>query len=118
MRELKDKVKLIGQKGEMEVDALFDTGAVYGYVSKEIADKIGLVIYPEAQDIDLSDRRSVKMKPALGLVEIKGCRKTLYTFVNESPLSDMTLGMWQMEAMGIKIDAQRGYTVSCERPRA
>ncbi len=118
MRELRDKVKIFGETGWKEVDALFDTGAPYGYVSKDIADEIGLLVAKEEHETTLPDGHKMKMHPALGVIEIKGCRKPMWTYVAKDGLSEMVLGMLQMEAMGIKIDAQKGYTVSCELPRA
>ncbi len=117
MRELRDKTKLFGMKGEIEVDTLFDTGSPYGYVSKHIADKIGLLIFPEEHETTLPNKTVIKMKPALGVIEVKGCRKPVWTYVNENPLSELVLGILNMEAMGITIDTQKGYTVSCELPR-
>lgn len=118
MRELRDKIKIFGEKGSKEVDALFDTGAPYGYVSRDIAEEIGLLIAKEEHEATLPDGHKMKMNPALGEVEIKGCKRPLMTYVAKGSVSEMVLGMLQMESMGIKIDAQNGYTVSCELPRA
>jgi len=118
MRELRDEVLLFGEKGSKPVKALFDTGSPYGYVKRKIAEEIGMLISKEEDDVTLPDKRVIKMQPALAVVEIRGCRKPMWTYVTDDGLSDMVLGMVQMEGMGIKIDTQKGYTVSCELPRA
>lgn len=79
MRELRDKIKIFGMQGDTEVNALFDTESPYGYVSKEIADKIGLLVFPEEHETTLPDKTVIKMKPALGIIEVKGCRKPVWT---------------------------------------
>lgn len=118
MRELRDEVLLIGPKGSKPVKALFDTGSTYGYVKRDIAEDLGMFISEEEDDVKLPNNQIIKMNPAMCEVEVKGCRKRLWTYVTNDGLSDMVLGMLQMEALGIKIDTQKGYTVSCEIPRA
>ena len=118
LKEIREKIKLFGLKGETEVKALFDTGSPYGYVAKEFADKVELLVFPEEHEVELPNKEKMKMKPALGIVEINGCRKPVWTYVNEKPLSDMVLGMLNLEALGIKIDTQKGFTISSELPRA
>lgn len=118
MREIRDKVTIEGTKGKKEVQALFDTGSYYGYVSKNIADEIGLLVFDKPRDVSLPDKRKMEMKPAIGILEVKGCRMPILTLIAENGLSEMVLGMFHMEAMGIKIDSRKGYTVSCPVPRA
>lgn len=104
---------------KIEVEALLDTGSSIGTISRELAEKAGLPIFEEQElDVELSDKRSVKRKPAVAMIEIDGCRSFIPISVAEKPLYPLTIGMFQMEMMGVKIDAQKGYTVTCKPPRA
>ena len=42
MGEIKQNLKIIGLKGIMRVDAIFDSGATMSYIKQSIAEKIGL----------------------------------------------------------------------------
>lgn len=44
MGEIMEKVRLVGSKGEVEVTALFDSGATYSFMKREIAEQIENVV--------------------------------------------------------------------------
>ena len=118
MREIFAKVKLVGLKNEIETDALLDTGSTFGHVSKEFAEKAGFSIFDREVDITLADKSIAKMKLAIGIIEVNGCASPLATCIAEKYSYPIVIGTVQMEAMGIKIDPQRGYTISCKPPMA
>lgn len=43
MAVIKKKIKLIGSKGEIEKEAVFDSGATYSCIKKELAEKIEII---------------------------------------------------------------------------
>ena len=51
MAVIQKEIKLVGSKGEKEVDAIFDSGATYSCIRPELAEKLGLVeSLPEPMD--------------------------------------------------------------------
>jgi len=39
-----NRIKLVGSKGEKKVDALYDSGASFSFIQKELADKLDTVL--------------------------------------------------------------------------
>lgn len=112
MKEIKAKVKIQG-KNIIETEAILDTGSTIGIISRELAEKAGIFIWEEKTwQTRTTDKRKIKIKPAVAIAEIDGCKTPILIGVAEKTLQPLILGMVEMEMMGIKIDTQKGYTVT------
>ena len=116
--QIKDKVRISNGKGAVENEALFDTGATHCILDRDIAEKANITISTRPTLITLPDGRKINAYPAMGDIEIAGCKQPLYALVPDTkPFYPITIGILQMEAMGVELNPKNGsYTVKCRSP--
>jgi predicted aspartyl protease len=99
-------LKIRSSKGEMAVKVLFDTGASFTVVRKDVAEKIGHILPTDVKEVTLADENT-KLK-VLGYIPIS-------TVIEGSPIDDIAyvidelaeeliIGVKVMEFYDIKLD--------------
>lgn len=82
MGEVSVRLKIYGPTATRELEALVDTGATYTKIPKAVAEGVGLQLEYETE-IELLDKRLVRRKLGLALVEIEGVRRPVIVSVSE-----------------------------------
>jgi predicted aspartyl protease len=99
-------LKIRSSKGELDVRALFDTGASFTVVRKEVAEKIGHILPTDVKEVTLADGRT-KLK-VLGYIPIsmilEGSPVDDIAYVIERLAEDLIIGIKVMEFYDIKLD--------------
>jgi predicted aspartyl protease len=99
-------LKIRGSKGEIEVKALFDTGASFTVIRRSLAEKIGDIFPTGVKEVTLANGKT-KLK-------VIGCTP-IFTFIEKSPIDDIAyvienlaeeliIGVKVMEFYDIKLD--------------
>ena len=100
--ETRVKVKVYGNSGSREIDALVDTGATFTKIQASIATEIG--IEPKYDTtVELADKRLVQRKLGLAEIEFDGIRRPVLVTVSpdtEEPL----LGYTTLENLELKVN--------------
>jgi predicted aspartyl protease len=100
------RLKIRSSKGELDVRALFDTGASFTVVRKEVAEKIGHILPTDVKEVTLADGRT-KLK-VLGYIPIsmilEGSPVDDIAYVIERLAEDLIIGIKVMEFYDIKLD--------------
>jgi len=82
MGEVSVRLKIHGPAGTRELEALVDTGATYTKIPKAVAEGVGLPLEYETE-VELADKRLVRRKLGLALVEIERVRRPVIVSVSE-----------------------------------
>ncbi len=82
MGEVSVHLKIHGPAATQELEAPVDTGATYTKIPKAVAEGVGLQLEYETE-IELADKRLVRRKLGLALVEIEGVRRPVIVSVSE-----------------------------------
>ncbi len=120
MGEIRGTVILEGAKKTKQIDnALFDSGSTFGHLDESIAEDIGFAVFPIEHEITIGDGTTMKVKPALGYMTVNGCKKPILIGVAKKGATPLTIGLAQMQLMGIKLDPQKEtFSVRCTLPKA
>jgi len=103
------KLLIEGQKGKVELDVLFDTGASYSFIKKEIAERIATIVdLIEPMEFQLADgKEKIVVTQEVNLrININGCKVTDEVLVAENLSDDMIIGAKTMQAWRIKLDME------------
>jgi clan AA aspartic protease len=91
------------KKGE-KMKMLVDTGTTYTTIPKEIADYLGVLIYPEKIKTKLADGREIEVDIGMAMISLNERRAPIKISVMdcEEPL----LGVETLEALGLKVNPE------------
>jgi len=118
MGEIKSKVTVEGAYKSEEMEALFDSGSTFGHLDEDIAEDLGFVILPIEYDANIAGGMQMKVKPAVGYMTVNGCRRPVIIGVSEKGAVPLSIGLAQMQLMGIKLDPQKEtFSVKCTVPK-
>jgi predicted aspartyl protease len=99
-------LKIISSKGEMTVKVLFDTGASFTVVRKDVAEKIGHILPTDVKEVTLTDGKT-RLK-VLGYIPIstvlEGSPIDDIAYVIDELAEDLIIGVKVMEFYDIKLD--------------
>lgn len=113
-----NKVKLVGSKGEKKTDALFDSGASFSFIIKELAQKLGLVDkLPEPLKFETAregDKIEVKEVVRLDFY-IDGIRLSDEFLVGEGLSEDVIIGAKTLQAWRLKLDFEEDRVIVDQR---
>ena len=100
------KLRIRSSKGALEVKALFDTGASFTVIRKEVAEKIGHILPTGVREVTLADGK-IKLK-VLGCIlistTIEGSPIDDVAYVIEELAEELIIGVKVMEFYDIKLD--------------
>ncbi len=99
-------VYLEGRKKGEEMKMLADTGATYTTIPKEMAERVGILIYPEKVKVKVADKREVEAEIGITMVRVNDRRVPIKVVVMdcEEPL----LGAEALESLGFKVNPETG----------
>jgi predicted aspartyl protease len=99
-------LKIRSSKGEMTVKVLFDTGASFTVVRKDVAEKIGHILPTDVKEVTLTDGKT-RLK-VLGYIPIstvlEGSPIDDIAYVIDELAEDLIIGVKVMEFYDIKLD--------------
>jgi predicted aspartyl protease len=99
-------LKIRSSKGELTVKALFDTGASFTVVRKDVAEKIGHILPTDVKEVTLADGKT-RLK-VLGYIPIstvlEGSPIDDIAYVIDELAEDLIIGVKVMEFYDIKLD--------------
>jgi hypothetical protein len=113
-----NKVKLVGSKGEKKTDALFDRGASFSFIKKELAQKLGLVDkLPEPLKFGTArEGDKIEVKEAVRLdFYIDGIRLSDEFLVGEELSEDVIIGAKTLQAWRLKLDFEEDRVIVDQR---
>ena len=100
-------LRVRSSKGELAVKALFDTGASFTVVRRDVAEKIGHVLPTDVREVTLADGKT-KLK-VLGYIPIstvlEGSTIDDIAYVIEELAEELIVGVRVMEFYDIKLDS-------------
>jgi predicted aspartyl protease len=99
-------LKIKSSKGELTVKALFDTGASFTVVRKDVAEKIGHILPTNVKEVTLADGKT-RLK-VLGYIPIstvlEGSPINDIAYVIDELAEELIIGVKVMEFYDIKFD--------------
>ena len=99
-------LKIRSSKGKMAVKVLFDTGASFTVVRKDVAEKIGHILPTDVKEVTLTDGKT-RLK-VLGYIPIstvlEGSPIDDIAYVIDELAEDLIIGVKVMEFYDIKLD--------------
>jgi predicted aspartyl protease len=99
-------LKIRSSKGELPVKALFDTGASFTVVKKDVAEKIGHILPTNVKEVTLADGKT-RLK-VLGYIPIstvlEGSPIDDIAYVIDELAEDLIIGVKVMEFYDIRLD--------------
>jgi len=118
MGDIKDEITVVGLKSKKPVQALFDTGADIGRITKKLADELGMMQIHPGRTFSLGNGRKIKAAIVGGFVNIKGCQFPAFFAISKKETPPVTIGLSTMQSMGIELDPQKEtYSVRCNIPK-
>jgi predicted aspartyl protease len=99
-------LRVRSSRGELDVKALFDTGASFTVVRRDVAEKIGHILPTDVREVTLTDGKT-KLK-VLGYIPIstvlEGSPIDDIAYVIEELAEELIVGVKVMEFYDIKLD--------------
>ena len=99
-------LKVRSSRGELNVKALFDTGASFTVIRRDVAEKIGHILPTDVREVTLADGKT-KLK-VLGYIPIstvlEGSPIDDIAYVIEELAEELIVGVKVMEFYDIKLD--------------
>lgn len=108
------EIKLVGSKGEVTKEALFDTGATYSLIKREIAMEIeNLINLPKPMFLQTADRgRKMKAKEAIRAdFYINGYRFSDEFIVLPQLSEDVIIGLKTIEGWHMRLDIRKNRVI-------
>ena len=114
MNLIKVPVKIVGEKGYVEVEMIVDTGSVRSAIHKSIADRIGI---KKISDYKVADATGNIVTGYLGkaIIILGNIATEVELFVSDS-IKYNILGCSTLEALGLGIDVSRDKLIKISDP--
>lgn len=113
-----NKIKLKGLKGEKKVDALYDRGASFSFISRKTAEKLGNIeTLPDTLEFETAkegEKISVKERTTLDFY-IEGIRLSDEFFIGEAISEDVIIGAATMQKWRLKLDFEHDRVIVDQR---
>ena len=105
-----NRIKLVGSKGEKKVDALFDSGASFSFITKELASKLGnMDMLPsplEFETVKEGEKRVVKERIVLDFY-IEGIRLSDEFLIVDELSEASIIGAATMQKWRLTLDFEK-----------
>lgn len=94
---------------EEEMTIMVDTGASYSLISPALADRLGVVRFPQRLPVTLADGRQIGAEVGQAQVDIEGRKGMTHVIIAEC--ADPLLGVEALEMLGLAVDPTAGKLV-------
>jgi len=102
------KVKLFGDKGERELNALFDSGSNKTTIKESIAKEISTIIeLPPVEIQEATKTTKKKTKNTVMLLQMNGCNIPIRVLVMKDLTEDFLIGTETMQNWKIKLNFEK-----------
>ena len=109
-----NRIRLVGLKGEKKVDALFDSGASFSFLTKKLASKLGNIDkLPTPLEFELAkegDRLSVEEAVRLDFY-IEGIRLSDEFFIVDELSEEAIIGAATIQKWRLKLDFEEDRVI-------
>ena len=92
---------------EEEMTIMVDTGASYSLISPALADRLGVVRFPQRLPVTLADGRQIEAELGPIQVEIDGRKGVTMAIIADC--LDPLLGVEALEVLGLAVDPAAGH---------
>ncbi|OHB70245.1 MAG: hypothetical protein A2W17_07635 [Planctomycetes bacterium RBG_16_41_13] len=109
-----NRIKLVGSKGEKKVDALFDSGASFSFINKELAIKLGSIdSLPHPKEFETAEEgRKIVVKEAVRLdFHIDGIELSDEFFIADNLSEEVIIGAVTMQKWRLKLDFEHDEVI-------
>ena len=108
MGHVHQRLKLSAVRAE-EMTMMVDTGATYSLISPALADRLGVVRFPDRVPVSLADGRQIEAELGMVGVEIEGRVGVTAAVIAEC--DEPLLGVEALEVLGLAVDPTAGKLV-------
>jgi len=118
MGEIFEKVRLVGSRGEVEVKALFDSGATYSFVRRDVAERVANIeALPEPMRFATAKSGEVvEVREAIRAnFYIDGVRYSDEFLVSDELAEELIIGASTMQKWGIRLDLENEKPILTRR---
>ena len=113
-----NRIKLAGSKGEKKVDALYDSGASFSFVKKELAARLDTILtLPKSIEFETakeSDKLVVEKAVRLDFY-IEGIRLSDEFLITEDLSEEVIIGAATMQKWRLKLDFEQDRVIVDQR---
>ena len=114
MAVVQKKIRLVGTKGQEEVEALFDSGATYSCIVASLAEKLDVVLsIPEPIHFEMVEKgKTIKVDHAVRLdFWMNGYRFSDEFFIIQNLSENLILGAATMQKWRFKLDFENDEVI-------
>lgn len=109
-----NRIKLAGSKGEKKVDALYDTGASFSFIKRDLASNLDTILsLPKPLEFETAkegDKIVVKERVALDFY-IEGIRLSDEFLIADDLSEDVIIGAATMQKWRLKLDFEQDRVI-------
>ncbi len=113
-----NRIKLVGSKGEKKVDALFDSGASFSFINRELAKKLGLIdTLANPKEFETAEEgRKIVVKERMVLdFYIEGIDLSDEFLLAENLSEEVIIGAATMQKWRLKLDFEQDRVIVDQR---
>jgi predicted aspartyl protease len=114
MAIIQKEIELAGSKGKIKVNALFDSGATYSCIKREIAEKLGLIdLLPKPLQLETAEEKKfLTVKEVIHLVFVLNGYEFSDEFVVVDKLSEkVIIGAATLQKWRLKLDFENDEVI-------
>ncbi len=104
------RIKLVGSRGEHETEGLFDNGASYSFIRRDIAERLEILLpLPQPMSFEMAQQGATPVVRERVVLDfwIDGYRFSDEFFVVDNLADELTIGATTMQKWRLKLDMER-----------
>jgi len=104
------RVRLVGSRGEHETEGLFDSGASYSFIRKDIAEQLETLLpLPQPMSFEMAQQGTILVVRERVVLDfwIDGYRFSDEFFVVDNLADELIIGATTMQKWRLKLDMER-----------
>ncbi|MBC8185097.1 retroviral-like aspartic protease [candidate division KSB1 bacterium] len=109
-----NRIKLVGSKGEKKVDALYDSGASFSFIKKDLASSLDIILkMPNPLSFETAkEGENIIVNEAVRLdFYIEGIRLSDEFFIVDALSEEVIIGAKTMQAWRLKLDFEQDRVI-------
>jgi len=104
------RIKLVGSRGEHETEGLFDSGASYSFIRRDIAERLEILLpLPQPMSFEMAQQGATLVVRERVVLDfwIDGYRFSDEFFVVDNLADELIIGATTMQKWRLKLDMER-----------